>query len=509
MNDTAKYAIYLRKSRKDADLEAKAKGETLKRHRKILTELAEKQGLEIGEIYEELVSGDSIESRPEMQRLLSDVNNNKWAGVLVVELERLARGDTEDQGVVAKAFKYSETLIVTPTKTYDPNDEFDEEYFEFGLFMSRREYKTIKRRLQAGVKLSVLEGNYLSPVAPFGYDIVDRGRRDRTLTPNDKAPIVKMMFDWYTKEKASFCDIAQRLTDMGVPTAKGMSYWTSFSVTKIIKNDVYIGKVRHGKNKDVKEFDPETGKLKTVCKQQKDENVTIADGKHPALIDMETWNEAVARHSQNTRIRKGKELSNPLAGLIRCSECGLMMQYKRTIRTTKTYEWFRHRADSGIKCNCQSADYKEVMDAVAAALGQYIADFEVKLDQAAGTEALHHKEMILEMEKNLEALKAKRKKLMILFEDELYTEEEFLERKNDINADITMLTARIEEAHATTPIEIDYEDKILKFSEALTALQDPNVGAKDKNDYLKNVLCKIEYTRKSKTEPFKLNLTLR
>lgn len=63
----------------------------------------------------------------------------QWDGVLVVEIERLARGDTEDQGAVAKAFQYSGTKIVTPLKTYDPGDEFDEEYFEFGLYMSRRE----------------------------------------------------------------------------------------------------------------------------------------------------------------------------------------------------------------------------------------------------------------------------------------------------------------------------------------------------------------------------------
>ena len=41
-------------------------------------------------------------------------------------------------------------MIITPIKIYDPNDEYDEEYFEFGLFMSRREYKTIKRRMQRG-----------------------------------------------------------------------------------------------------------------------------------------------------------------------------------------------------------------------------------------------------------------------------------------------------------------------------------------------------------------------
>jgi DNA invertase Pin-like site-specific DNA recombinase/uncharacterized protein YlaN (UPF0358 family) len=501
------YAIYLRKSRKDKSLEDNGI-DTLERHEKALRDLAERQGLEIGEVYREVVSADSIEDREEMKRLLKDVHNNKWAGVLVFELERLARGDTKDQGIVAEAFKYSETLIITPIKTYDPNNETDETYFEFGLFMSRQEYKTIKRRLNAGVILSILEGNYLAPIAPYGYDIVDRGRRDRTLKPNDKAKIVQMMFRWYTVDKISFCEIAQKLTDMGVPSPKGYSYWTSFSVTKIIKNDAYIGKVRHGKWKDVKEYDQETGKLKTVQRLQKDEDVIIADGKHPALIDMDTWNIAVSRHTLNTRIRKNTELSNPLAGLLRCSECGLMMQYKKTVRPTKTYEWFRHRSDYATNCNCNTSDYKDVMDALVFTLREYIADFEVKLEGTSKVEAQQHADMISEMEKNLEALKARRKKVLIAYEDDVYTKEEFEERKADINADITMLSARIEEAKNTAPEEIDYQEKIVKFSEAVELIRS-GASAKDINDYLKEILCEIRYSRPSKIEPFTLVLTLR
>ena len=153
-------AMYLRKSRADQEAEARGEGETLKRHKQMLLEYAYKTGMAIGETYEEIRSGESIEARPEMQRLLRDVESGKWQAVLVVEVERLARGNTKDQGIVAEAFQYSNTLIVTPMKTYNPNDECDEEYFEFGLFMSRREYKVINRRLQRGRMSSVKEGKY-------------------------------------------------------------------------------------------------------------------------------------------------------------------------------------------------------------------------------------------------------------------------------------------------------------------------------------------------------------
>lgn len=504
MPSTKWYAIYLRKSRKDKDLEDSGI-DTLERHKKILEELAFKQGLLIGEIYKEVVSGDSIDSRPEMQRLLEDVHNHRWAGVLVAELERLARGDAKDQGIVAEAFKYSSTLIITPSKTYDPNDEFDEEYFEFGLFMSRREYKTIKRRLTAGVKLSVLEGNFLGAVAPYGYDIVARGRRDRTLTPNDKAKIVQMMFQWYTVDKISFCEIAQRLTDMGELSPKGAHHWTAFTVTKLIKNDVYIGKVRHGKWKQIKEYDSKTGTLRTVCRQQKDSDIIIADGKHPALIDAETWDAAIARHSKNVRIRKNTELSNPLAGLLRCSRCGLMMQYKREVRPNKIYEWFRHRSDTTQGCNCNSADYKEVMASLVSSLLEHITDFQIKLNSTDEAEYELHDDMIEEMEKNLAALKARRKKVLISYEDGLYTDEEFLERKADINAEITTLTTRIEEARTSMPPKVNYQEKIIKFSEAVDAIQ-REASPKNINDFLKDILREIRYSRPNKADSFHLNL---
>ena len=120
------YYIYLRKSRKDQEAESHGQGETLARHQKTLLALADSMGVKISKIYKEVVSGESIESRPEIKRLLHDIEDGHCTGVFVMEVERLARGDTKDQGIIAEAFKYSDTRIITPIKTYDPNDEYDE-----------------------------------------------------------------------------------------------------------------------------------------------------------------------------------------------------------------------------------------------------------------------------------------------------------------------------------------------------------------------------------------------
>ena len=166
------YIEYLRKSRFDRDYLDLSVEETLKRHREILDRLARDRGFSIAKVYREVVSGESIAARPEVQKMLEEVSSGIYAGVLVVDVERLARGNSADQAYISQVFQFSDTKIITPSKTYDPTDEFDQEYFEFGLFMSRREYKTINRRLVRGRQSSASEGKYVGSVAPYGYERV-------------------------------------------------------------------------------------------------------------------------------------------------------------------------------------------------------------------------------------------------------------------------------------------------------------------------------------------------
>lgn len=245
------YAMYLRKSRADLEAEALGEGETLARHKNMLYELATKKNVRKEQIviYQEIVSGESLYERPEALRLINDIYQKMYKGVFVVEVERLARGNTKDQGEVADAFKYSGTFIITPMKTYNPNDEFDEEYFEFGLFMSRREYKTIRRRMEAGRVGSFKEGNYVGSLPPYGYDIIRISKKERTLKFNDETKVVKMIFDWWTEEQLTTWEISKRLTIMGIPTKTRKPEWNRATVKDILTNHLYMGYNRWGRRK--------------------------------------------------------------------------------------------------------------------------------------------------------------------------------------------------------------------------------------------------------------------
>ena len=294
---TGAYAVYLRKSRKDLDAEARGEGETLERHFRILKDLARQMRVNVTKIYAEVVSGESIEARPKMQQLLRDVETGIYDGVLVVEVERLARGDTSDQGRVAKTFKYSNTLIITPSKTYDPNNEFDEEYFEFGLFMSRREYKTIRRRLTAGAEASCREGKYTGNKPPYGYERYklkkEKGWSLKII--QEQAAVVRMIFDWYLNglsgSYAGYGRIAQELNRLGVPAPSGGA-WTPFGIQNILRNPVYAGYIKNGYRREVKRLTD--GRM--TRSRPLNHDCKLYPGRHEAIIPQEVWEAVNVRH---------------------------------------------------------------------------------------------------------------------------------------------------------------------------------------------------------------------
>ena len=77
------YVKYLRKSRFDRDYAELSIEETLKRHEAILDKLARDRGYHIAKTYYEVVSGESIAARPEIQKMLEEVSAGCYTGVLV------------------------------------------------------------------------------------------------------------------------------------------------------------------------------------------------------------------------------------------------------------------------------------------------------------------------------------------------------------------------------------------------------------------------------------------
>lgn len=495
------YAVYLRKSRADIEAEKLGEGETLARHKKILLSLAARKGLYVGKIYKEIVSGETIAARPEMQDLIKDCYSGKWRGIITMDPDRLSRGDQGDMQTVMDCLKYANNrnglLVVTPTKTYDvSHSQEDEEYMEFALFMSRREYKTIQKRLERGRRQAVVEGNYMGSYRPYGYDIL-KTKTGRTLIPNtEEAPIVKKIFEWTVKENLTPGKIAKRLDAMGVPTYTGEPEWSISTIKTILTNPTYIGKVRWNDRMTVKSM--VDGKIvKSRPRSNHTDHYMLYDGKHAALVDKETFKAASERfHSDKT---KGNlKLQNPLAGILICANCKKAMIYQGYPKKPETAPRILHKSSK--LCKVKSATLSDVMNAVVHALNLYIEDFEIKVDNLPSVDENSIVGQMEALQKELLKTERKLSKLFDAWEDGKITDNEFVQRKFVNNEKIESIKKQMDNLEDSIPEKEEYEEKILMLSDALNALLDDTLDAEVKNEYLKQIVNTIEFSRENNEE---------
>ncbi|MBJ6362142.1 recombinase family protein [Paenibacillus sp. GCM10012307] len=511
------YCAYLRKSRKDIEAEKSGDEDTYARHERILIDLAKRYGITIKKIYrEQPISGEKIKARPEMQELLSDVEDNEWKGVLVVEVERLARGDTMDQGIVAQTFKFSDTLIVTPMRVYDPNNSDDEEYFEFGLFMSRREFKVTTRRLQNGRKGAAEEGRYPGNIAPYGYDRYKLPSKGFSLKPNpQEAPIVQLIFALYThpdpEQRMGTSRISRHLNEvLQIPTRTN-SMWIVATVNGILRNPTYAGFVRWNSRPSVKRRDG----ISRPRRARKDWNEY--KGLHDPLISIETYELALQLLAQNghTPAPTGK-ISNPFAGLIRCGYCGGAIVKKPDKKT--------HDFVLCIKPGCRnvSSYYHLVEDRVLQGLAQWLEAYKASWDNDMFTgsndqlklQALQ--ESLKNAEKKRNEIAGQQNELHDLLEKKIYTVEMFLSR----SATLADRLSDIEEAIKRTNAEIELEGKrqearveIIPQVEHVLSIYKELDDPAQKQALMRSVLSRIVYRKASggrwsgKEDKFELELT--
>lgn len=494
-NALDRFAMYLRKSRADLELEALGEGETLAKHREMLRALAARHNIHPDQItvYQEILSGESIEDRPEMQRLLDDVYSKKYKGVLVVEVERLARGNTRDQGEVAEAFQLTNTLIITPAKIYDPTDEFDQEYFEFGLFMSRREYKTIRRRLEAGKRQSAMDGNYLLPQRIFGYNIFRKDKQNRILVVNEEeAKYVHMIYDWFTEDGRTVGWIAKQLTMMGVPLVRNGKEWSPSNIRDILQNRHYIGLISWGNCKTVKTKDQSTGKMRKCKVKAAPDDIPYIKGKHEAIITDEQFQKAQNIFSERALpINHGMEIVNPLAGILHCAACGKSM----SLFNSKRNRIVRYIHRQSNICTVKSLPVSVVLDGVVEALKLYLEDFETKSrNDENAAERIRRLESIQSMEAELSKLEKRRKRLFDDYEDDVYTRDEFIERKQKNAIDIENLTNQIQQEKENLPKTVDYAERITTVHSLIDTITSTRLTASEKNAFLKTYIQDIKYS---------------
>ena len=490
--------MYLRKSRTDDP--ALTVAEVLSKHEQMLDDWVQRnfpdsKTVPEGNRYREVVSGETIESRPKVQELLRRIESPRVKAVLIVEPQRLSRGDLEDIGRLVKLLRYSNTIVITLQYTYDLRDERDRDMFERELKRGNEFLEYQKRIMGNGRLLSVQNGNFIGQKPPYGYRkvvIKDGKRKCHTLELDpDRAPIVKMVFEMYASG-TSACQIARTLRNMGIATADG-GKWVTSSVKQMLTNDHYIGMVHWNKRKTVKVV--EDGDV--IATRPRNHDYQSYPGKHPAIIDKDLWDAVQAVKGKLPPVKDRARNVNPFAGIVYC-QCGARMSRRQYMNKGVERCSPRLLCENQTECGTASCTVAEFSDAVVEALDQAISDFELKIEREPDDSAAVQQRVIAKLEKRLEDLER-----LELAQWDKYTQEGmpkhiFEQLNSNVVREKENVQKQLQSAKETVPKKVDYAQKRETFISAVNSLRDPEASVREKNLLLKKCIEKVVYSRKKK-----------
>lgn len=486
--------MYLRKSQSDQPDESTE--DVLAKHRRMLMELAANMGVRISDIdiYEEVVSGESLYARPEMLRLLEQVEAGAYDGVFCMDIDRLGRGSMAEQGVILETFRASETLIICPGKTYDLTNDADEELTEMKALFARFELKMIRKRMRRGLMQTIEAGGYVAN-QPYGYRKCTVGKLPSLEIDEDQAVFIRHIYKRYL-EGVGAQTIAEELNAMGsVPNRSAK--WNRNTVRHVLRNPTYAGKIAWNR---VKRYKPTKQNPRPYAKHQKMEDWIMVDGLHPAIIPWEEWTRA-------QDIRKGRyipsqnhgQVANVMAGLIVCGNCGHNMQRMGA-----------NRGDARILCTekgcIPSTKYDLVEERLLANLEHIRDDLQIEVQQSRPPDISGLLAEQRAIQSKLKKTASRIDTLHDLLEDGTYDRTTYKERMAKVEAEQSALQEQKVNIEKRIQEAVN-RDKVIILNRLTNMLQlYPTLDNEGKNQILKAVVDHAVYSKDPKTKPMDFNL---
>ncbi len=304
-------ALYLRVStEQQAD-----EGHSLPAQKRLLVEYCEHKGWEY-EIYEDAgISGETIEARPAMLRLLEDAAARKFDVALAVEMERFSRStDLFDWLELRKTFRAAGIKFGTPAQVFDPDDA--EDAFLTVLFgaLAAREKQKIMDRTNRGRVEAARRGRYVSAQAPYGY----RKAEGTLVVHEPEAQTVRLIFGLLAQGH-SIRAIIRELCAREIPAPRGAKTWGRSTIQHILKNPVYSGTAYYGRQQVAGRH----GRRRKLRSRDRAQWIPVPV---PAILSEEGFQQAHVRLRQNATLSsRNQKRFYLLKGLVRCGTCGKTM----------------------------------------------------------------------------------------------------------------------------------------------------------------------------------------
>lgn len=267
------------------------------------------EGWQIVERYrEEGRTGKNL-NRPELKRMLADIEGGLVDTIVVQKIDRVSRS-LRDFYDLWETFQLHGVHFVSLKESFNTTSATGRAMLKLVLVFAELEREQTGERTKATLTYRASTGLWGSGRPPRGYERHPT-EKGVLVVDTEQAEIVKKMFE-RVLEIGSAQGLVRELNERGVRQPrytnsrgqkKGGGRYTGNVICRLLANRVYLGKIR---------FDGE-----------------IYEGRHEAIVSQETFDRVQALLKAN-RVKRGPQRSQKehvflLEGLMRCGDCGSTM----------------------------------------------------------------------------------------------------------------------------------------------------------------------------------------
>ena len=507
-------AIYCRVSTE----EQSENGYSIDEQERLLEEWCKKMGYVIYKCYSDRgISGKNIKDRPALKELLSDAKAGKFDMVISWKINRLSR-KLEDVLKIVNLLEKNNITFKSYSEPFETDTPAGRMQFQMMALIGEFERGTIAQNVKMGMIAKAKSGNWCGGRV-LGYDLVpnnspeEEKKGKNKLEINEKeAEIVRFIFNEYSKGKG-YKAITNQINKLGYKTKKGNNFSVG-SIRDILTNPVYIGEIRYNVRQNWSE----------KRRRNINPNPIRVKGKHEAIIDRELWDKVQlileSKKGKPSRIYDGEY---PLTGILRCPKCGAGMVISRTTNTladgTKkriAYYCCGNWKNKGTSvCNSNTIRVDKANEYVFKKIEELVSNEAMikavvkNINKERKDKVKPAKRLLGDIDKELEKLDKRKRKIFEAYEDDILTKAEFQIRKDELNEKIRILEEEkkplLNTISEDVSEEIPYEfikDILKNFSKVLNS----NVSREQQKKLLHMIISEITMNESREIESIKLNI---
>lgn len=450
--------IYIRLSREDED-KRKNESESITNQRNLILNYINRSD-EKFKIYDEYVddgvSGTTFE-RPNFQRLIKDIENDKINCVITKDYSRLGRDYIKSGEYLERYFPEHNVRYIAILDNIDTiSDNAGNDIAPYRAILNDQYAKDISKKVRGSVYTKKSNGEFLGWKAIYGYK-KDEKNKNKIVIDEEAAKVVRRIFKMAYNGK-SYKTIADTLSKECIPIPsvyanlnrgrKSSAYglWSPRTIDEMLSNQTYIGNLTQGRKKRI------NYKIKKEVRVPQSEWI-IVENTHEPIIDKKTFNK-VQLLKQRNKNKQSKSNNYLLRGFIFCEECKHQITIcKRTETRAYTSCSYYQKYSKFKVCTPHTMNYqdleKEVLKKIKTICRKYIdsTNFESILKNSSKTKKIKNN-LIGEINAcKLEKERLSNVKKNIYFDkaNNVITLDDYIEYSNQIVNDITIQDKKLKD----------------------------------------------------------------